>query len=109
VVAGNEITRAGCWAHARRKLVEAEKSAPEIAREAVELVRALYAVERQGKELSATERLQLRQRSSAPVLAGFKEKLVGWKEQLLPKHPMAEAVSYVLGQWQELNVAGLAA
>jgi hypothetical protein len=70
----------------------------------VELARALYAVERQGKELSATGRLQLRQRSSAPVLAGFKKKLVGWKEQLLPKHPMAEAASYVLGQWQELNV-----
>jgi transposase len=104
VVAGNEITRAGCWAHARRKLVEAEKAAPEIAREAVELVCALYAVERQGKELSATERLQLRQRSSAPVLANFRKKLLGWKEQLLPKHPMAEAVNYVLGQWQELNV-----
>ncbi|MGC1300402.1 MAG: IS66 family transposase, partial [Alloacidobacterium sp.] len=33
VVAGNEITRAGCWSHARRKIVEAEKTAPEIARE----------------------------------------------------------------------------
>ena len=38
------------------------------------------------------------------MLTGFKEKLLGWKEQLLPKHPMAEAVSYVLGQWEELNV-----
>jgi transposase len=104
VVAGNEITRAGCWAHARRKLIEAEKAAPEIAREAVELVRALYAVERQAQELPAAERLKLRQRSSAPVLAGFREKLLGWREQLLPKHPMAEAVSYVLGQWEELNV-----
>ncbi len=46
----------------------------------------------------------MRQSSSAPVLASFKEKLLGWKEQLLPKHPMAEAVSYVLGQWEELNV-----
>ena len=53
VVAGNEITRAGCWAHARRKIVEAEKAAPEIAREAVEWVRALYAVEHRGKNLSA--------------------------------------------------------
>lgn len=104
VVAGNEITRAGCWAHARRKLIEAEKAAPEIAREAVDRVRALYAVERQAQELSAAERLKLRQRSSAPVLAGFREKLLGWKEHLLPKHPMAEAVSYVLGQWEELNV-----
>ena len=47
VVAGNEITRAGCWAHLRRKVIEAEKAAPEIAREAIELARALYAVERQ--------------------------------------------------------------
>jgi transposase len=104
VVAGNEITRAGCWAHARRKLIEAEKTAPEIAREAVDQVRALYAVERQAKELSTRERFELRQRSSAPVLAGFRDKLLGWKEQLLPKHPMGEAVSYVLGQWDELNV-----
>jgi transposase len=43
VVAGNEITRSGCWSHARRKYVEAEKTAPEIAREAVTLVSALYA------------------------------------------------------------------
>ena len=68
------------------------------------MVRALYAVERQAQDLPAAERLKLRQGSSAPVLAGFKEKLVGWKQQLLPKHPMAEAVSYVLSQWQELNV-----
>ena len=104
VVAGNEIMRAGCWAHARRHLIEAEKSAPEIAREAVELVRLLYVVEHVAKDLSAQARLELRQRDSAPVLAGFKEKLLEWKEQLLPKHPMAEAVNYVLGQWEELNV-----
>jgi transposase len=104
VVAGNEITRAGCWAHARRKIVEAEKAAPEIAREAVELIRALYAVEHRGKNLSTAARLELRQADSAPVLAGLKEKFLTWKQQLLPKHPMAEAVSYALGQWEELTV-----
>lgn len=104
VVTGNGITRAGCWAHARRHLIEAEKSAPDFAREAVEQVRLLYAVEREAQELSAEARLELRRSRSVPVLAGFKEKLLSWKEQLLPKHPMAEAVSYVLGQWQELNV-----
>ena len=51
VVAGNEITRAGCWAHLRRKMIEAEKTAPEIAREAIEMMRALYAVEKQAREL----------------------------------------------------------
>lgn len=104
VVAGNGITRAGCWAHARRHLIDAEKSAPEMAREAVEQVRLLYVVEREAKELSAAARLELRQSRSAAVLAGFKDKLLEWKQQLLPKHPMAEAVSYVLGQWEELNV-----
>ncbi len=104
VVVGNAITRAGCWAHARRKIVEAEKAAPEIAKEAVERVRALYAVERQGKDVSVDERLKLRQNQSAPLLDGLHERLLVWKEQLLPKHPMAEAINYALGQWQELKV-----
>jgi transposase len=104
VVAGNEITRAGCWAHLRRKVIEAEKAAPEIAREAIELVRALYAVEKQARDLSVMARLELRQQESAPVLAHLRKKLLEWKEQLLPKHPMAEAVNYALGQWTELNV-----
>ena len=104
VVAGNEITRAGCWAHMKRKVIDAEKAAPEIAREAVERVRALYAVERKCKDASVEERLKLRQQQSAPMLAQLREQLLSWKEQLLPKHPMAEAVNYALGQWTELNV-----
>ena len=104
VVAGNDITRAGCWAHFRRKVIEAEKSAPEIAREAVALVRALYDVERRAKDLSVAERLGLRRAESAPALSDLREKLLTWKEQLLPKHPMAEAVNYALGQWEELSV-----
>ena len=85
VVAGNEITRAGCWAHLRRRIIEAEKAAPEIAREAIELVRALYTLEKQAKDLSVLARLELRQQESAPVLAALRNKLLEWKEQLLPK------------------------
>jgi transposase len=104
VVAGNQITRAGCWSHARRKVIDAEKVAPEIAREAVDLIDALFRVERQAKNFSAEERLAFRQKHSAPVLAKLRERLVEWKEQLLPKHPMAEAVNYILSQWAELTV-----
>jgi len=104
VVVDNQITRAGCWSHARRKIVDAEKVAPEIAREAVDLIGDLFAVERQAKHFSVEERLALRQAQSAPVLAKLREKLLDWKQQLLPKHPMAEAVNYVLNQWVELNV-----
>jgi transposase len=104
VVAGNAITRAGCWSHARRKFVDAEKTAPEIAREVVSLLRGLFAVEKLAKEVSVAERLQLRQRQSVPLLIELRQKLLRWKEQLLPKHPMAEAVNYTLSQWAELNV-----
>ena len=104
IVAGNDITRAGCWSHARRRFVEAEKTAPEIARQAVALLRALFAVEKQAKEFSVPDRLTLRQAQSAPLLTELRQKLLHWKEQLLPKHPMAEAVNYTLGQWNELNV-----
>ena len=104
VVVGNAITRAGCWAHMKRKIIDAEKSAPEIAREAVERVRALYAVERQGKDASIADRLKLRREQSAPLLAQLHDRLLQWKHQLLPKHPMAEAINYALGQWNELNV-----
>jgi hypothetical protein len=104
VVAGNQITRAGCWSLARRKFIDAERVAPEIAREAVALIGALFGVERKAKDLGAEERLALRQAQSVPVLAKLRGKLLEWKEQLLPKHPMAEAVNYTLGQWAELNV-----
>jgi transposase len=104
VVAGNTIVRAGCWAHLRRKIIEAEKAAPEIAQEAIALMGALYAVEKQGANATAEDRLKLRQEQSAPVLAQLREKFFHWKEQLLPKHPMAEAIQYALGHWEELNV-----
>jgi transposase len=104
VVAGNAITRAGCWAHARRKFIEAEKTAPEMARQAVALLRALFAVEKLAKEVSVADRGALRQAQSVPLLAELRQKLLRWKEQLLPKHPMAEVVNYTLGQWTELNV-----
>jgi len=104
VVVGNAITRAGCWSHARRKLIDAEKVAPEIAREAVDFIGALFRGERQAKNFSVEERLAFRQKHSAPLLTKLREKLLDWKEQLLPKHPMTEAINYALSQWTELNV-----
>jgi len=88
----------------RRKVIDAEKVAPEIAGEAVMLIGALFLVERQAKDFSVEQRLALRQAESAPVLAQPREKLLEWKEQLLPKHPMAEAINYALNHWAELNV-----
>ena len=104
VVVGNDITRAGCWAHARRKFVDAEKAHPAIAAEAVGIIRRLYAIEERGKSISADDRTALRQRASVPILAMLTDKLQRWRDQLLPKHPIAQAVNYIFNQWNELNV-----
>jgi hypothetical protein len=104
IVVGNDITRAGCWAHARRKFVDAEKAHPQIAASAVELIGRLYQVEKQAGEFNADARLELRREKSVPILATFKDQLFSWRDQLLPKHPMTAAINYTLNQWTELNV-----
>src|SRR6202790_565967 len=68
------------------------------------LIGRLFAVEKQAKDMSVAERLALRQTQSVPVLAELRQKVLTWKERLLPKHPMAEAVNYTLSQWEALTV-----
>jgi transposase len=104
VVASNTIRRGGCHAHARRKFVEAERVAPEIAREAVELYRSLYQVERRASTLDAADRLALRQKHSASLMNNWKDRLRALRQNLLPKNPMAEAVNYSLNHWDELTL-----
>ena len=98
------VTEVACWAHARRKFVEAQKTEPALAAEAIARVRALYEVERRARELPVAERLALRQAASAPLVRS----LGAWLEQLratvLPKSPLGQAVGYALNQWPALNV-----
>jgi hypothetical protein len=54
--------------------------------------------------LRSEDRLNLRKAQSAAILHQLHERLLSWKDQLLPKHPMAEAVNYTLNQWEALNV-----
>jgi len=86
-----------------KKIIDAEKSAPRLPRRRSSGCGALYTVERQGKDASIAERLKLRREQSAPLLAQLHDRLLQWKQQLLPKHPMAEAINYALGQWNELK------
>ncbi len=104
VVAGNAIRRGGCHAHARRKFVDAEKTAPEIAREAVEFYRALYRIERDAAALDAQSRLAYWQEHLWPLLESLHERLCVLRKTLLPKNPMAEAVNYSLNQWKDLTL-----
>jgi transposase len=104
IVVESNIVRAGCWAHARRKFVDAQASHPAIAAEAVGIIKKLYAIEDRSKALDIQARAVLRREESAPILAAFKEKLFIWREELLPKHPMAQAIQYALNQWDTLTV-----
>jgi hypothetical protein len=100
----NDSTKAGCWAHSRRKFVDAEHFAPDIARQVLALIGQLYEVERAAKALSAADRLNLRQARSLPVLAELHQRLTAWSATLLPKHPMRQAIGYLLHQWPTLTV-----
>lgn len=94
----------GCWAHARRKFVEAEATSPALAHEAVARIKALYAVEHAAKDSDAPGRAALRQQHSQPLLAALRDWLDREQARALPKTPIAEALGYALNQWAALTV-----
>ncbi|MNJ24867.1 Transposase IS66 family protein [compost metagenome] len=73
------IERLGCWAHARRKFVDAQKVQPKgktgRADIALNLIYKLYGIERDVKECGDEERKIARQERSLPVLAQLKNQI----------------------------------
>ncbi len=93
-----------CWAHARRKVVEAQTYAAE-GQLLLGMIQALYDIETRGKTLSDEERLALRQRESTVVLAAIRQWLDSAPLALvLPKSDFAEALRYLRNHWDALNV-----
>jgi transposase len=103
-LAQGAVVEVACWAHARRKFVEAEKTSPQLAHEAVARIRALYAVEHEAKDLNTLARAALRQQRARPLLDALKRWLDDAQTQAVPKTPIAEAIHYALNQWAALNV-----
>ncbi|MEZ6038834.1 MAG: IS66 family transposase [Planctomycetota bacterium] len=105
-------TEVACWAHARRKFVEAESKDPKLIAQALDRIGALYAVERSVKEVAAAEKreptaaefLAARQQHSKPQLEALRAWLEWAETQVLPKSPVAEAIRYALNQWRALVV-----
>jgi transposase len=110
--ARGRIVEAGCWAHARRKFFEAQATDPLRASYVLGVVRQLYAVERQAQGeserlgLALAEswalRLRLRQEQSVPLLTTLCQWLEQERDQVLPKSPIGEAITYARNQWQAL-------
>lgn len=97
-----KATEVACWAHARRKFVEAEVSEPEFAKEAIDRIRRLYAIESEAEELTPMERFELRNSKSKPILAELRAWLELVESKVLPKGSMASAIRYTLEQWTAL-------
>ena len=97
------LTEVGCMMHMRRYFFKALDSDQQRMGKALHLIARLYAVEDRAKGLSGEERLALRQRLSAPVMAKLHAYLLGIREEVLPKSPAAQAVRYALNQWDALT------
>ena len=103
ICAQKDIVQAGCWAHARRKFVDTRELDPAAADEVLALIRGLFAAEEQGRDLAPADRLTLRRERSLAVVEQLYERLLHHKQRLLPRHPVAGAIGYVLNQWQPLT------
>jgi transposase len=98
------VVAVGCWAHVRRKFVEAEKVSAREAHEAVARIRALYAVEHAAKDLDPAARAAMRQRDARPLLDSFAAWLEAERVRAIPRTPLAEAIGYAVNQWDTLTV-----
>jgi transposase len=99
------LTPVGCWAHARRKFVDALDDQPGETTAIVNELRKLYMVERHARDegLTPEQRHQLRQKTSAPVLAALRPMLEILQDKVLPQSPAGKAARYCLNEWEALN------
>jgi transposase len=101
------FTLAACWAHARRRFVEAEPNYPE-ATEVLDMIGDLYDVEkkvRAGPGRPDLEVLtQLRQTESKKIADSIKEWLKDKQPRVLPQSALGKAISYALEMWPGLIV-----
>jgi transposase len=97
------LTEVGCMMHMRRYFFKALDSDQQRMGKALYLIARLYAVEDRAKGFTGEERLALRERLSAPVMAKLHAYLLEIREEVLPKSPGAKAVRYALNQWEALT------
>jgi transposase len=105
--ATGQVVHVACWAHARRRFVEARGSAADEAEEALKYIRKLYKVERELTERFAMDddagRQQYRVAQTAALWEKFRAWLLAQQVRALPKSPLGEAVGYTLSHWEALR------
>lgn len=101
----SRIALAACWAHARRKIDECRRAFPTQVAKLESLIRMLYDVEDQIKDLDDAERLARRQSLSRQVLGLIDDYLASPAMQspaVLPKSNLGMAAAYVRRHWEAL-------
>jgi transposase len=105
---GERIKLAGCWAHARRKFVDAKEQAPQMAGFILRQVQLLYRVERElrAAKAGADKRTAVRASQSCPIYARIGKLLNRLQEsrRYLPQSLMGRAITYALSNWELLGV-----
>jgi len=98
------ISEAACWAHVRRKFFDVHAAnGSAIAKEALDRIGALYAVEAAIKGLSPDERRRLRQAQSMAIVVDLKSWAEATKPKLSARSELAAAFRYMLSRWLALT------
>jgi transposase len=100
------ITPLNCWAHARRKFIDAQSFDNIKASEILTQIQLLYAVEKHCVENKYTpdEIQKYRQQFAVPRLTTLYQILQTQLLHSLPKSPLGMALQYTLDRWDKLNV-----
>jgi transposase len=101
-----DIVSFGCFAHCRRKFVDAQKVSDNKsgkAQYAIELIRKLYKIEEEAVSLTFTDRKLLRQKDAKPLLYEFHKWLEESSLRVGKKSKLADAINYALNQWKYLS------
>lgn len=100
---GGQVTEAACWAHVRRKFFDEHEAGSPLAKEALDRIGALYAIESRIRGRPPDERQRSRGEHAKPLLAGLK----AWLDVTLPKlsgkSDLAKAMRYTMGRWEALT------
>jgi transposase len=106
-VGGPRIVHACCWAHARRKFMEALKLRPEdrVAARLVARIDALFSIDAEARSanLDHAARHALRLQRARPLLDLLKPQLEVAQAEALPASALGKAAQYTLALWPKLT------
>ena len=97
----------GCWAHARRKFIQAQQAAPKDkpshkTQQMLSWIGRLYALEKRWALLDPADRRRHRQEQSKPILDQIETWLA--RQNVNPQSLLGRAIGYLQGEWPRLNV-----